>query len=646
MSEGPFLPPRLTLRVGVTGHRPNKLAEADTDLLQQRAGAVLGCLAEVARRIQAESDAAGAAAPFATGVAPHLRFATAIAAGADSFTADAAIVAGYDLNIVLPFPHAAYVAAQDFTRNERTTFNRLWAHAPERTTRTELDVANRPGDDEAYRAAGRLVLAHSDVLLAVWDGEAAAGTGGTAEIVAEAQQLGLVVVWLALDGALRLWTTEPGTTDPAGEGHWRELEIEETGDPCSNPLAAGVRHLLRLPEAVSKRHGDSSKDSWSPQICLVEFRETRLRTYAFACAYNCLHWLFRLSPPLRPWVDYTASEAHAGPHWARVGDIAREIGGEPFATAIETKLQERWRRADNVANHYAHMYRSAYVLNFTLAALAVTAGLLVLPLAVPFYDSILWLKAWLVVTELAFIGMILWITWRGNRDCWHQRWLDYRNIAEALRPARLPILMGSSPIGPGSLTGATPGEAWVAWYVRASLREITPPTAVIGPDALGSVIDVAIDCEIDDQIAYHQSNADRLHALDDRMENTAVRLLLGTLLAGAFYLAAYGYVVVTHDKALVKEVVKPLATFFGGVLPVYGAALFGIRATGDFRSSVQQSERMIDELGVLKTHLQGQRAAPNRARLHRTLARVTRTLADDLHFWGVIYSERALEPGF
>ena len=40
---------------------------------------------------------------------------------------------------------------------------------------------------EAYEQAGRYIVEHSDVLLAVWDGLPARGRGGTAEIVAWAR---------------------------------------------------------------------------------------------------------------------------------------------------------------------------------------------------------------------------------------------------------------------------------------------------------------------------------------------------------------------------------------------------------------------------------------------------------------------------
>ena len=58
----------------------------------------------------------------------------------------------------------------------------------------ELDGAREPPgrEGEWYEAAGRLMLGHSDVLIAIWDGQPAAGRGGTAEIVAEAVELGVI----------------------------------------------------------------------------------------------------------------------------------------------------------------------------------------------------------------------------------------------------------------------------------------------------------------------------------------------------------------------------------------------------------------------------------------------------------------------
>lgn len=54
-------------------------------------------------------------------------------------------------------------------------------------------------DEAAFDAAGRSVVDHSDVLIAVWDGKAARGRGGTADAVnyARAREVPVHIVWPA-----------------------------------------------------------------------------------------------------------------------------------------------------------------------------------------------------------------------------------------------------------------------------------------------------------------------------------------------------------------------------------------------------------------------------------------------------------------
>lgn len=111
-----------------------------------------------------------------------------------------------------------------------------------------------------------------------------------------------------------------------------------------------------------------------------------------------------------------------------------------------------------------------------------------------------------------------------------------------------------------------------------------------------------------------------------------------------------------HGAAVLLVAYKPLATFFAGTLPVFGAAVFGIRATADFRTAVRQSRRMTRELdglgralAALDGRLSGTGAeslAVPRQRLSRLLARLGRALAEDVRLWGMFYSERELVGGF
>lgn len=630
LPKSPYIAPRLTLRVGVTGHRPHKLEGVDTSRLHARASDILHYLASVTRALQEKNDALGDAAPFSSGP-PNLRLATSIAEGADQIVTEAAMEAGYHLNLILPFPRASY--ALDF---EGAALKKLQSMLDHETVQscTELDLGETPnGRNDGYLAAGQLMLAHSDVLIAIWDQKAADGLGGSAEVVNDARQRGIITVIITLEGLLKLWKVPDTAVDPLEDGEWQTLDLDSEATLVFNALAEQFEKHLALPE-----HVYSAQDAPSFAAGLERFKSEKFHPHCRAFGYNLLRWTFLPGRCFSLKVDNGLTR-ECQEAWTETRQAAENIGGSTFRNHLDMHLRARWLGADNLAIHYSNLFRSAYIANFTLAAVAVLVGLL----AVFFWESKA-AKAIFVLVELVIIGAILMTTWLGHRAQWRERWLDYRSLAEALRPARLPLLMGSSPIRPINNIGGTPTQTWIAWYVRASLREISPPTAVIDQCALEAAIDVTMSEEIDSQLSYHRENARLLHLLDHRLERAAEVALWATIASGTLYLLAFGLYV--QGWQLAADLYKPLATLLGATLPVVGAAIFGIRATGDFRSSAQQSRRMVAELEQLARSLNARRGSPDRQSVRRLLGQVSLTLSDDLRIWRLIYSERELTPGF
>jgi hypothetical protein len=147
---------------------------------------IFAALAETAR--EAERDRM-AHAPHVEAAAPVV--VSSLAEGSDRIVAAAGLAAGFALEAILPFGRAEY--ARDFaTEASRREFDALLARA---STVIELDAgaANRP---HAYQAAGIAMLTNLNVLITIWNGEGAAGIGGTAEIVSRALAAGLIVVWV------------------------------------------------------------------------------------------------------------------------------------------------------------------------------------------------------------------------------------------------------------------------------------------------------------------------------------------------------------------------------------------------------------------------------------------------------------------
>ena len=201
---------RPVLHVGVVGHR--RLARSEPAALSASVARLFATI-----RQQTE-DIAGTDA--------GIRCVSNLAEGADTLLAEAALAVGATLLCPLPFPRDVY--ARDFASAEaRAAYAALLDRAE---AIYELDGS--PEDPNAYLIAGRLLLAHSDLVVAIWDGRPERGPGGTGQIVREARLAGcpvLVVADAPPHAATLLWR-------PAHSG-------------VETDLAVWLRDLLQAPAA-------------------------------------------------------------------------------------------------------------------------------------------------------------------------------------------------------------------------------------------------------------------------------------------------------------------------------------------------------------------------------------------------------------
>jgi len=147
-------------RVGMVGHRFLGGPEAEAFVRRQ-------CVSLLARARAAHGEVVGL---------------SAIAEGADTIFAEAAVALGIPLEIVIPFEE---YAADFETPEPRRRYEALRAAA-----RAETRLAHAARSDEAYRDAMHWVVMRSDLLLAAWDGLPASGPGGTGEAPGRADALG------------------------------------------------------------------------------------------------------------------------------------------------------------------------------------------------------------------------------------------------------------------------------------------------------------------------------------------------------------------------------------------------------------------------------------------------------------------------
>lgn len=163
--------------VGITGHRLNQLPENVHPVIEPAIGYALALIRAAAEEVHG--------AP----VAPVL--VSAIAEGADRFAAQQALRQRWRLETPLPFAIERYLDdfGEDATKVEFRAYLR-------RSKRVEVSPAADQPSPAPYAAVGRMIVDWSDALLAVWNGLAPKGPGGTAEVAALMLEKGAPVVWL------------------------------------------------------------------------------------------------------------------------------------------------------------------------------------------------------------------------------------------------------------------------------------------------------------------------------------------------------------------------------------------------------------------------------------------------------------------
>jgi hypothetical protein len=300
---------------------------------------------------------------------------------------------------------------------------------------------------------------------------------------------------------------------------------------------------------------------------------------------------------------------------------------------------------DKLAVVYANRYRSAFLLAFLLAATAV--GLALLPFGAqlaPHHP----LEIVCIALELMAILVILILVWRARRQRWHERWLDYRMLAEMVRHLRLVAPLGGvRPVPPVPAHWATYGEpsaTWMAWYARAVERDLGLPSAVVDKAYLSTCLEQLIQL-IKGQVSFHAASARRSDHIEHRLHRWGILLLAATLLACGLHFAAG--VFAWHLPGGLPAAL----TFCCGLFPALGAALAGILNQGEFRRVAKRSLAMREQLEKLLTETENVAAAVNGCGaaasqlsplVSARTSEVARLLVHEVLDWRVVFLDRPL----
>jgi hypothetical protein len=619
--------PRLAFRVGVIGHRPDRLGGADLACLSRR-------IREILETIRAAVEEFGRADTGLFSDEPlTLRAVTSLAEGVDRLFAAAALDVGFALCCPFPFDQAEF--ERDFVAPASTQpgsieeFRALQTRAADQTELTRFEMDGDPSQrPAAYAACGRVVVDQSDVLCVVWDGERKRREGGTEHTLEYACARSVPVIWIDAR-APHDWQFLNTSAIAVSPG---ERAVPHTDIPLANVGQLSL-DALRLP-ADERRLSDEMR---SPGI--HGFYNERISGPTVGLPWR----LFRRVLGSRD--DRSSAGTREAPESVRVTD-------GPGADVVD-RLNTFLLWPDRLAVAYSDLYRSSFVVTYLLAAAAV--GMALLPLALG-WDVLAPHAAEVpfILTELALIASIVLIVWRGRARGWHERWLDYRLAAEFIRQLRFVAPLGGrraiTPMPWHSASYGHPGSTWMAWYAQAVQRDVGLPSSSLEQTRLLGCIEDVLTM-ITNQSRYHTETAARSAVIEHRLHVVGVTLMTVTLLAGALHVAA----------ALDPLSMVPSPPFVGtlifvcGFLPALGAALAGIGNQAEFRRVAKRSTAMREHFNELANRTRALqdalKATPPRplsrqasTEITELAWRATEHMINEVLDWRVMFIDRPLDP--
>jgi hypothetical protein len=636
--------PAIAFRVGVVGHRPDRLPEDDAGLenIRSRVAQVLEAI-----KMAVGAVPASASAPLYDLSRPALLKANSpLAEGADRLFAEEALRLGYHLNCIMPFSQAEF--EHDFVdphaqeAGSRTRFRTILREAEEtgRLTRFELDGHPEERHD-SYRAAGRVLLNQSDLLVVIWDGGAPAGVGGTVDTLREAVEFGVPVVWI-------------DSRSPHG---WRILK----GQGALAPLRQDG------PWPASPAPADEAEDTWALQDAVITLVNEELGppdaddedapiTEGWTNVFTYFEedqarWNFALT-----WRIFRDLFGHGRLHLppARVGDYIEDVRGawpvladqtspppSQMISAVNEALRSHYAWASRLADRYADSHRSELIWASFLPFAATVTGLL--PLAGHFskHTGVL-----IGIAELVVIFFMIALPAWAHRRRWHQKWMEYRVLSELIRELKiLAPLGGASPLpraSPHLASYGDPTRSWMYWLTRAIARATPTPNVQVTQAYVDEQIRELLDVigrggrrgePALGQLGFHRLSSERMETIHRRLRRSTF-LLFAVILAAVFANWALGWWAPDLGSRLRNWLI-----FLSACLPAVSAALAAINNLGEFARLYRRSQAMASGFVEVRRRLRSRAAQPPPRRLSEVTdlaAEMTKMMVDENTEWRIL----------
>ena len=584
----------MTLRVGVAGHRQHSNIRTDNHELREKIKYLYSLITTQLQRCREHPHATS----LYQDVPPILRVTSSLADGADRLLIEPELVAApYELAGILPFSVEQY--ASDFDKQSQQTFYSLLDQAgyggPDSRV-LELD-GDRQQSDFAYRDCAEALVRNCDLLVALYDGKERPGYG-TAWTVNQALSQKIPVIWIDSEhpNALHFIQSQNGsitqqTLTPEALYDWLgHLLLFDTILCC--PSGGEKNELTQCILTRFSCFNDESMLSLAAD-CSPDFNESGPIVLEKG-GRNPLHNGFSLLKRIFTSTDSIDKEmtrhSEQLPSHAQISPLTSD-DMQPVHTPANHAYFAAYLRADRLASYYAALHRSTFVFIYLLGA----GALIVAALAIALSDPTQYGNAsvYCAGLEIALLLLIYVLFKRDRRHQFHDRWLEYRCIAEFLRPTLCLSLFGShfpmrrfcdneEVLSRNLLGHGRPERCWAYLYTETVLRWVGFSGYQINDDHLQRALRFTRSQWISQQYRYHSRNALAMNLMGRRLAKMSEYLFVATIVVVCLKVT---FGLLPARFYLLSKACGVLAAWF----PVLGTTAFAIRNHAEFEISAQRS---------------------------------------------------------
>lgn len=469
-----------------------------------------------------------------------------LAKGADRMVARSILkLPNSRLKVLLPFDLDEY--RKDFVEPaDREEFEELFKHSIHEQTESEniKEIIDQDQRNEKYLQVGKKVVDACEILIAVWDGNGAKGKGGTGDIIDYALKWGRTI--------LRINPNNPSTPATLLVSHKNRNE-EVTDNP--------VYDEHPLPDTVKKLSTN--------YVHFAEFvKDASLSDAIF---------------------EKAASECST-----QLKDLANKTSlPDSYLNPILDHLIPPYVRADQLAAHYQKRHVLASKAIHVFAAFAVT----MVVFQVMFFPHHLWLISF----ELCAMAGVLGALMICRRLSWHEKWIDYRFLAEQLRTIIFTIVAEENPVSgskpaPETLPFYNKPKTWIDFLIATQVKNVL--NILSDPPSFEALKAFVIEGWLTDQKNWHRKNAKRKKHAEHKLHRNVIVLFCITLAMAILHLIGIGHGHIEEGFEILSF--SKWTTFLAIILPAWGAAIHAIGKQMEYERIAARSTKMAVELERLE----------------------------------------------